>query len=344
MPGAPLVPDWATDTVLLVAPASHMGIYRRHLRELQSFYTEFASEIARYDAIISVLSTRAPVPAGAGAARVRWRRGRIGDIWIRDFAPLQTTRGAVAFIYDPEYAPTRHSASVQQDLLRLLQTDPAFEGIGPVAKIDLRLEGGNVAHNGAATAIVTDKILSRNKNRGRREIEKIMKEALALDRLVIVPCEPGDRFGHIDGMMRWVDERRLVLNDYSASNGPDRAFADDLRRALDRELGSVEQCIIPYPASNRVYRGWPDAGGNYVNFLRTHSRIYLPVYGLPEDAVVREIFEGIFGSQVSCVRPGALTQYGGVLNCITWAINAGGSSGTTAATTPALQSGPPVVN
>lgn len=344
MPAAPLLPDWATETVLLVAPASHMGIYRRHLRELQSFYQAFASEIAQYDTVISVLSPKASVPADADAARVRWRNARIGDIWVRDFAPLPTTTGAVAFIYDPEYAPTRHSASVQQDLLRLLQTDPAFDGIGPIAKVDLRLEGGNLVHNGAATAIVTDKILSRNRNRGRREIERIMKDALALDRLVIVPCEPGDRFGHVDGMMRWVNERRLVLNDYSASSGPGRAFADDLRRTLDRGLGPVEQCVIPYPASERVYRGWPDAAGNYVNFLRTRSRIYLPVYGLPEDALVQEIFESIFGSRVSCVRPGALTKYGGVLNCITWGIGAGGSPGTATETTTGFQSAPAVVN
>jgi agmatine deiminase len=344
MPGAPLLPDWTTDIVLLVAPARYMGVYGRHLRELQSFYKVFAAEIARYDTAICVLSTKTPVPANADAARVYWRRGRIGDIWVRDFAPLQTTTGAVAFIYDPEYAPTRHSASIQQGLFRLLETDPAFGGIGPITKIDLRLEGGNVVHNGAATAIVTDKILSRNKNRSRREIERLMKDALALDRLVIVPCEPGDRFGHVDGMMRWLDERRLVLNDYFASNGAGRAFADELRRILDRELGSVEQRIIPYPASDRVYRGWPDAAGNYVNFLRTRSRIYLPVYDLPEDAIVREIFEGMFGSQVSCVRPGALTRYGGVLNCITWAFGAGAPPGTSTGTTAGFQSAPAVVN
>jgi agmatine deiminase len=327
MAGTPLVPDWATDTVLLVAPASDMGVYDQDLPELQSFYTAFAAEVARYDSAICVLPAEMPVPAHPDAARVRWRKGQIGDIWVRDFAPLQATTGAAAFIYDPGYAPTRHSTKVQRDLLRLLRTDPGFDGLGPIARIDLRLEGGNVAHNGAATAIVTDKILSRNRNRSRREIERIMRDALALDLLVIVPCEPGDRFGHIDGMMRWVDEKRIVLNDYSASDRAGRAFADNLRRVLDRELGAVERTIIPYPASDGVYCGWPDASGNYVNFLRTRRRVYLPLYGLPEDAIVREIFEGMFAGLVSCVYPGALPKYGGVLNCIAWVLSAGRSPG-----------------
>jgi agmatine deiminase len=325
MAGMSLVPDWATDTVLLVAPASHMEIYRQDLAELQSFYVAFATEIARHDAVICVLPADIPPPAHADAARVHWRQGHVGDIWIRDFAPLQATTGAAAFIYDPDYAPTPHSAGVQQDLHRLLQSAPEFDGLGPIARIDLRLEGGNVAHNGAATAIVTDKILSRNRNRSRREIERIMRDALALDRLVIVPCEPGDRFGHIDGMMRWLDEKRIILNDYSASDRAGRAFAADLRRVLDRKLGAIERVVIPYPASDRVYRGWPDAAGNYVNFLRTRSRVYLPLYGLPEDAIVREIFEGMFAERVSCLYPGALPKYGGVLNCIAWAFSAGRS-------------------
>ncbi|MGH6916650.1 MAG: agmatine deiminase family protein [Geminicoccaceae bacterium] len=323
MAGVPLVPDWATDTVLLVAPASHMEVYEQDLPELQSFYTAFAAEIARHDAVICILPAEMPVPAHADAARVHWRRGHIGDIWVRDFAPLQATTGAAAFIYDPGYAPTRHSASVQQDLQRLLQTEPGFEGLGPIARIGLRLEGGNVAYNGAETAIVTDKVLSRNRNKSRREIERIMRDALALDRLVIVPCEPGDRFGHIDGMMRWLDQKRIVLNDYSASGRAGRAFADDLRRVLDRELGAIGRTVIPYPASDGVYCGWPDAAGNYVNFLRTRNRVYLPLYGLPEDAVVREIFEDMFAGRVSCVYPGALPKYGGVLNCIAWAFRAG---------------------
>jgi agmatine deiminase len=322
MPGTRLVPDWATDTVLLVAPASHMGVYEQDLPELHSFYTAFAAEIARHDTAICVVPAEMAVLANPDAARVHWRRGQIGDIWVRDFAPLQATTGAAAFIYDPDYAPTRHSASVQQDLHRLLQSEPGFEGLGPIAQVDLRLEGGNVAHNGAETAIVTDKILSRNRSKSRREVERVMRAALALDRLVIVPCEPGDRFGHVDGMMRWIDEKRIVVNDYSASDRAGRAFADDLRHILDRELGAVERSVIPYPASERVYCGWPDASGNYVNFLRTRNRVYLPLYGLPEDAIVREIFEDMFAGRVSCVYPGALPKYGGVLNCIAWAFSA----------------------
>jgi agmatine deiminase len=343
MPGAPLLPDWEADTVLLIAPAGHMGVYDSHLPELLSFYADFAATVAASDRAVCVRSgepEQRASPSPEIPARLHWCEGRIGDIWVRDFAPLQTISGAVAFIYDPEYAPRRHSRSVQQSLLGLLRTDPAFAGIGPVVQVDLRLEGGNITHDGAGTAIVTDKILSRNRSRGRREIEKIMRDALALDRLVIVPSEPGDRFGHVDGMMRWVNERQILLNDYSGSDAADRAFAGQLLRLLDRELGRVERCTIPYPASRDVYRRWPDAAGNYVNFLRTRNRIYVPLYGLPQEDLVRKIFERLFADRVSYVYPGALTRYGGVLNCITWAWRTG--TGRSAARSGSRARGAPI--
>ena len=96
-----------------------------------------------------------------------------------------------------------------------------------------------------------------------------------------------------------IDEKRIVVNDYSASDRAGRAFADDLRHILDRELGAVERSVIPYPASERVYCGWPDASGKR-ELLGTRNRVYLPLYGLPEDAIVREIFEDMFAGRVSC--------------------------------------------
>lgn len=135
---------------------------------------------------------------------------------------------------------------------------------------------------------------------------------------MVVPTEPGDRTGHIDGMLRWIDVNRIVINDYQADEPRRARFLKKLNNCLDKYLPDVERITIPYFRSSEQNKCWFSAEGNYINFLRTRNRVYVPVYNKPEEEAVKKIYSQIFGEDVRFLQANVLSKYGGVFNCITW--------------------------
>ena len=165
--------------------------------------------------------------------------------------------------------------------------------------------------------IATERLFTANRGTPRAEVVERIRRALDLERLILVSPEPEDRTGHVDGMLRFVSERLLLVNDYATVRGCGR-FWERLERVLDRELPDVERVLLPYPVSGQKRDGWYDARGDYANSLLTRRRIYVPVYGLPEDEAALAIFERLFPGRVSRVDAAPVARYGGSLNCITW--------------------------
>lgn len=236
----------------------------------------------------------------------------IPDIWIRDFAPLPAHGRFVKFHYQPPYVSARLNDLVEEAALVLL----AERGI-PIRRVGIALDGGNLVHNGAGLGVATRSLISRNRRGGGRAIVERTRRALGLERLVVVPTEPGDRTGHVDGMLRWAGPDLLLVNDYERMPGG-LEFHKRLCEVLDAELAHVARVALPYAPSSSRLGGWYDARGNYANFLRTTNRVYVPLYGVPDDRDAARTFEQLFPGCVSYVRAEAIARYGGSLNCITW--------------------------
>lgn len=309
-----LVPDWRMDEVTLVLPTAGMYVYNRDLSELELFYADFVTEIARHDAVRCLVEDEGQarkLERLSGLGPGVFRLAPVPDIWIRDFAPIPSTRGGIKFRYAPPHGTKKLNRAIDAAVLEHLEAE------GVHIKIeDLAFEGGNLTHNGRL-GIATRKLYNRNPGRDRPEILETFRRCLGLERLVVVPIEPGDRTGHVDGMLRWIDEGRLLVNDYRGLEGAER-FQRRLLEVLDRELPDVERVWLPYQWSSARRDGWYDARGNYANFLRTANRVYVPVYGAPQDAQAVELFEEIFPGQVSPVDARVVARYGGSLHCITW--------------------------
>jgi agmatine deiminase len=222
--------------------------------------------------------------------------------------------------YDPEYADTAHSRAVQSGFTRFLGRSWSAAGARhPMRKLDLILEGGNVCHNGRGGLIVTEKVLLRNRLVGAADLTAMLRTAVHVDRLGVVPVEPDDPIGHADGMVRWVDPHRLVVNDYA--NQPDpryKRFSHKLSASLEEAFGNRKIITAPYPLPRLNLATPLDATGNYLNFLMTGNKLYLPAYGIPEDEEARAVLSNSCGAQISSVEATSLAREGGVLNCITW--------------------------
>ena len=232
------------------------------------------------------------------------------DIWIRDAAPVQVaTNEFVQFRYQPDYL---HG---YKDLI----TPPkAFSGLSFIKKLQnskLVIYGGNIVGT-ASTAILTDKVFAENPNRNPDEVENELKRVLQVERVIFIPQEPNDAIGHSDGMVRFIDENVVVVNDYSKI---DRKFGTGLRSLLKGH--GLKSHLLPYQIVDCHTGGIDSAVGNFVNYLRVGDLFIVPNYGIPDDhqatLKLRTLCPKATVLPLDCRK---LAKKGGVLNCVTWTI------------------------
>lgn len=233
------------------------------------------------------------------------------DVWIRDFAPLQIQlRKFVQFRYYPDYLRRNHQKRI---------TKPAVFRSQPFIlqrKLSrLILDGGNVVAS-RRMAILTDKIYRENPTLSREAIRKRLTELLGIERLIVIPKEPYDEIGHADGMVRFLTDDLVVLNDYRVA---DERYAERLEATLVK--AGLGLCRLPYRPELKRYDEIWSAVGNYTNFLRVGNLIVVPQFGRKEDQeVLRLMASWLPTAKLEPLRCERLAREGGVLNCVTWTI------------------------
>lgn len=277
-----LIPDWQTDCVALVRPPPGWG------SEIDALHEEFTAAIAAHDQLRIFDDPRL-------------------DIWIRDFAPFQTDQGKwVAGIYQPSYLRKPTSDRISR----------AFSQYVAVDRFPIRLDGGTFVHNGRGVGIVTTKLRRTNRNYAAAELLRMVREHLGLAHLVVVPPVPGDKTGHVDGVLKWADERTLLVGQLEY---------DLVIASLKAGLPSGIE-IVPFLQAlcEGSTHGWQTARGVYINFLLTRNAVYLPIFGLREDDKAVAVAERLFTPKpVVPIEANAVACHGGVLNCISWNFKSG---------------------
>jgi len=270
----------------------------------------------------------------------------VSDLWIRDFGPVfqRDEKGVpcpVKFLYEPSYHYTaedkkwgdRNEKAGQQIVTEFLRKELKYVTVNGK---EIKLDGGNLVHNGNGKAIITSRILSENELLKEEKNLKDFKKSLGISELIIIPPEPGDDTGHVDGMVRFLDEQRVLVNwypyDYIQSDKyisyseylASRDYTGWLAHYLKIEKGlTVLRMPSGIPRKN-IY-DFENATGNYMNFLRVQDKIFLPYYGdneecnLAKQVLLNYKAKHNLNLQVVQVKKNAtpLAEYGGVLNCIT---------------------------
>ena len=109
-----------------------------------------------------------------------------------------------------------------------------------------------------------------------------LERLLEVDRVIVIPVEPGDVTGHADGVVRFVDAGIVIVNDYTRV---DRSYRRLLMQRL-KDAGS-DAAEIPYKLDSKTIEGMPSSMGNFVNYLRVGKVLIMPTYGIPEDRDAR---------------------------------------------------------
>ncbi len=231
------------------------------------------------------------------------------DIWAVDFMPIQISENEfVQFTYDPDYLkPKKYHSSITD-------TDSVCEAIGIIPKKSaLVVDGGNVI-KGKDMVIMCDKVFYENPQLTEKEIIRGLESLFQVDKLVFIPWDRSDFTGHSDGMVRFIDDNTVLINDYSKESV---SYQRNFRMALHN--AGLEWIELPY----NPYQNFSadSACRVYINFLQMQQAIIVPVFNSHFDEIaLRVICEAFKGQVIRTVNSVELAEQGGILNCISWNI------------------------
>jgi len=331
------LPDWhPTDALVLVYPHRVKG--REHLKP---FYLKLLAFIPDEIVIIFLVKTITCQKEVSDWCEENNIKNKIElikypnlfDIWIRDYAPIVTNDRnyhiPVKFIYDPSYVEKKYEKYIQHDdkigkdlYKRLLCHENRF--------VLFNWDMGNLTHNGDGTALISNQFIANNKSRNvQHELEPILLQSCGFSKIIFIPTEPYDVTGHADGMVRFIDEKTLVVGMYPSESQSSRLMHKltlHLRNDLGEEFTLIR--LSNGEPENYENEGIGSEVGNHMNFLRLGNKILIPYYSdeISGKAVERfrnelqQINLDIEVVPVDIPEIWDLARLGGVLNCVSWQV------------------------
>lgn len=238
------------------------------------------------------------------------------DIWARDYMPIQVSKDRfIEFRFDPDYLQGK---GIER---RELKTYPDIvcEDIGlRTIKTDIILDGGNVVKSDNAV-ILTDKVVKENKRTyGRTELIQQLEILFETDKIIIIPKDPEDTYGHSDGMVRFINNDTVLINWYYRTC--DKDFRDELLQPINEKGLKYEWLDIGLDNEEVDDYNW-----DYINFLQTEDLILVPKLGIKEDNIAYSQICKFYKSyadkgRVFQVDSRQVVKNEGALNCISWTI------------------------
>ena len=226
------------------------------------------------------------------------------DYWVRDFMPVQLSPDVyLQYVYIPDYlrdsAVYRTDGAVCFEKLKLSDVR--------VTKTDVVLDGGNVIKCGDSV-IMTDKIFYENRNYDKVALMNELERCFGAE-LVVIPWDHHERYGHADGMVRYLGDGRVLLTNYG-DFAPE--FAKELVKTLSHKYDVTE---LSYPLQKPSSYNWA-----YINYLQVGKVVLMPKLDDPENDMAYEQLHNLFPDASICrvggIKP--LLRRGGGLNCVSW--------------------------
>jgi agmatine deiminase len=231
------------------------------------------------------------------------------DVWAVDYMPIQMELNKfVQFVYKPSYLKS------EEELKTISDVDEICKTIGiETIKTDIVLDGGTVVH-WKNKAIITDRVFKDNPRYERKQLIKELHEVLRVDNIYFIPEQPDDFTGHADGMLRFINEHTVVINDYTRE-------AEYFQRTLNNAIKKAGLDFFTIPYNVYQNKDYDHANGCYINYLQMENTIIVPTFGMKEDEEAVRQLETIFaGQNIQTIESNEIAYGGGILNCITWNI------------------------
>ena len=290
--------------IYLAAPSIHEEYYTDAFENIIDFHTDLPKAIAQHDEVSVIVDADTKNYFSDKLEEELLIEADVYDIWMRDFG--LTGFGTTKVVYLPDYLEEGHSISIDRSVERFLEDQEIS-----YTSSKLILDGGNIVDNGYGQAVITERVYSDNPHLAHDEIRTQLIKDLDLTHLTIIPEEEGDTTGHSDGMVTFLEEKILLVNEF------DEPLRSHVLSALDDGLSDGVE-IIEVPNYNKIseWRDFSSACGGYVNALVTEQAVYMPVFGLSSDEEIVELFQWHTSKPVIPIDASKVCHMGGSVRCL----------------------------
>lgn len=290
------------ETIYTSLPDTNDSYYRPFKKDLDNFNQQLQDNASTDDKFLALTKNY---------KNYQTQRFTYPDIWIRDVAPVITTK-MVKFRYQPNYLKKTDSNYLNHRFNVFLKRKYHY------IKSNLILDGGNVQWNGTDTIILTKQIYHDNPKMTKTEIVNELKKKLAIKHVIIISKEPGDILGHSDGMVKFIGPNKLFINDFNYEPG----FLKKVKNQILRQAPNIKFIVLPssYTDKGQYDQKIASAKGLYINMLETKQAIYFPMYGLKKDQRVLELVQRHTTKQVVPINLSHISTLGGSVHCLTWEV------------------------
>ena len=222
------------------------------------------------------------------------------DLWARDYMPVYSNGHYVSYVYNPDY--------LQNDKQYITDNiDDVFDFAND-SKVSTKLiiDGGNVIVCGDKI-IMTDKVLKENPELTKEEVIEEIERTFSAQ-LVLIPWDTYEEYGHADGMVRFVSDGHILLNQYKDI---DPELRQKLLDALSPYFSKISELEYGKASSTNSWA--------HINYLQVGKFILVPQLGIMTDKLAIEQISRVFpDSKVIPVDVKGIVKNGGALNCVSW--------------------------
>ena len=276
------------------------------------------------------------------------------DVWVRDYMPIQLTEDIfLSYTYNPDYLANYPKYITKWQLHDVHTKKQRAKGECfdfKVVQIPITLDGGNVVKavvNHKPCMIMCDKVLKENnfnhledfriwwKNWWKENFDGTEME------FVLLPWEgyEDNPIGHADGMVRYVEEGRVLLTNYGEFDKKYKDYHGSLFKYKLEEAGFNVETLsyldkLDYDKDEK-FRLLFNHSWCYINYLQVGNRILVPTLGYdPMDQAALQQIDHAFNAKRRIVEIHPIDinmttivedmdsnrNSGGGLNCLTWTI------------------------
>ena len=302
------------ELIVLAAPPDGDAYYADVRSDIYDFHVSYARQIAAQDNVL-ILAGAEEFDAyvqDLGADKVL--NVEMQDIWMRDFSPSNAIK-PVMFRYTAAGQGGGRKGQGEADYVQERLAELINAATGGVRGSNLLNDGGNFVDDYAGNAVLSRKFLRDNKL-SEAEARNRVKQATGVKHVAFIEADEQGGLEHADGVVAFIGENTLVINAYPED--PD--YAADLKADLEAGLPGVvlHEIITPYDGSQIYDERFGSACGLYTNMLVTPSRIYLPQFGIPEDAEALASIRSWTDRDVIPVQSSQVCKMGGGVRCMSW--------------------------